>query len=208
MKHLYLLIFILTLINCSGKKNKLADSDTFLKSFNQTEIEDLQLLFNFFNESICSSKEKESIDECYDYFFKKMEKGADTGNMELTLDFENQKRIYNPFSDSTFNEIWAYGKSWNYRDYPKDTFRTVSLNLKGQYINFLKEVGKTDKVIKNYYEAIEVAGDISPSLIAGLLMNHDSYNVKDIRVKFIIAIHYLTLNDQYKRKEKINKNSG
>ncbi len=208
MKHIYLLIFIFTLISCSGKKNKLADSQTFLNTFNSNEIEDLQLLFNFFIENICSSKEKENLDACYDNFFKNMEKGFDTGNMELTWDFENQKRIYHQFSDSTFNEIWSYGKSWNNRNYPKDTFRTVNINLNGKYFDFLKRVGKKDTIIRTYYETLEASGDLPPSLVAGLIKNYNSYNVEDVRVKFIIAIHYLTLNDQYKRKEKVNKNSG
>ena len=39
-------------------------------------------------------------------------------------------------------------------------------------------------------------------MIAHLLKNYEYYKISDVRVRFIIAIHYLTLNDFLKRKEK------
>lgn len=69
-------------------------------------------------------------------------------------------------------------------------------------MNFLKIAGKKDKFIKEYHESVETFGGISPSLIAGIIMNHDKMNFEDPKVELVIAIHYLTLNDQYKRREK------
>ena len=74
-------------------------------------------------------------------------------------------------------------------------------------MNFLKKAGKKDEFIKDYHEAVEAAGGPPPFLISGITKYRDLLDIEDTKVKFVIAIHYLTLNDQYKRKEK-NENSG
>jgi len=208
MKQLLIIGLILGLTNCSVRQDQLADNKTFRKTFSKTEIKDLQLLFDFFNKSICSEEEAQDLTSCYKDFFKRMEKSEETGDIQLNIPFGKQQKIYEQFSDSTFFEIWNYGISYRHRDAPLDTFRTVYFAPDGKYLEFLKRTGKNDKVIENYYESVVAAGDIPPSIIAGLLVNHKYYDIDDLRVKFIVAIHYLTLNDHFERKEKINKNSG
>jgi len=137
-----------------------------------------------------------------------MEKSEEMGDIQLNIPFEKQLEVYKQFSDSTFFEIWNYGISYRHRDAPLDTFRTVHFALNGKYLDFLKKTARKDSVIDNYYESVIAAGDIPPSLIAGLLVNHKYYDINDLRVKFIVAIHYLTLNDHFERKEKVNKNPG
>jgi hypothetical protein len=163
----------------------------------------LELLFEFFNQNICPDYKPEKLIDCYNSFFKKIEQSDETGEIELNILFENQKKIYDNFSDSTFQEIWSFEKSWNDEDVPHNNFKTVHLNLSGKYLEFLKKVAEDDKVIKSYFGTIEAAGDITPSLVKGLLANHSYYDIKDIRVIFIVAIHYLTLNDQFGRKERV-----
>ena len=134
-----------------------------------------------------------------------MEESLETGEMQLNIPFDQQLQVYNQLSDSVIPEIWSLEAIQVYGDSPQDTFRTIQISLEGKYFEFLKETAKEDKLAKNYYDAISAAGDISPSLIHKILAYYDDYNTQDIRVKLIIAIHYLTLNDIFERKEKINK---
>jgi hypothetical protein len=69
-------------------------------------------------------------------------------------------------------------------------------------LEFLKTFGEEDSVINNYYNSLDIAGDISPTMFADLAINYKNYNLKDPKIRLIIAIHYLTLNDKYERKEK------
>jgi hypothetical protein len=190
-----------------SKKNQLSDNKTFQQTFSQNEIQYLQLLFDFFNENICPAYETAKLTDCYTEFFKRMEEWAETDEIRLEIPFEKQEKIYENISEETFQEIWGFGKRWNSREVPQDYYRMVHYSPTGKYFEFLKKVGKNDQVIRNYYEIVDVTGDITPSLIAGLLLNYNHYNIQDIRVKFIIAIHYLTLNDQFERKEKLIVNS-
>ena len=197
MKQLLIFGLILGLTNCSVGQIRLADDKIIKKSFSETEIQDLQLLFDFFNRSICDSNRK--LEDCYDDFFKKVKQAADSGSMHLPIPFENQKEVYRKFQDSTFYQIWTFGKTWTHET-PNDTLREVYFRWDGKFMKFLKKAGKKDEFIKAYHESAEAAGGPGPSIIAGIIMNYDKLNIEDPKVKFVIAIHYLTLNDQYKRK--------
>ncbi|OQB80284.1 MAG: hypothetical protein BWX87_01534 [Bacteroidetes bacterium ADurb.Bin123] len=50
---------------------------------------------------------------------------------------------------------------------------SFNLNYDGKYVSFCKELSSKSKIFKNYYESIQVGGDISPSNYAMIL--HD-YN--------------------------------
>ncbi|MAC95547.1 MAG: hypothetical protein CMC96_08595 [Flavobacteriales bacterium] len=199
MKQLLIIGLILGLTNCSVGQQKLANDKTIKKSFSESELQDLQLLYDFFNQTICDSDQE--LENCYDDFFKKVKLAADSGSMYLHIPFENQKAIYNEFQDSTFYQIWAFGKTWT-RENPNDTLREVYYRWDGKFMDFLRRAGKKDEFINAYHESVEAAGGPPPSLIAGIIINYDKLNIEDPKVKFVIAIHYLTLNDQYKRKEK------
>lgn len=208
MKQLFVIGLIIGLTNYSISQSRLADNKTFRKTFTESEIKDLQIMFDFFNESICSDNKTKNLNVCYNDFFKKMKEEEQSGDIQLDISFENQLKVYNSLIDSTFNKIWTLGGRCVYTETPMDTFRTVYYNPKGKYLEFLKRTGRNDKVIKQYYESLRKYGDLAPSLIAWLLVSYDYFMIEDIRVKFVVAIHYLTLNDQFKRKEKINKNGG
>src|SRR5690606_37030705 len=120
-------------------------------------------------------------------------------NFEIKIPFSEQQKLYDSISDSTFNQIWCLGKSWK-RDSP-DTLKHIGLRYDGKYSEFLKSFGKENKVIQGDYQTFEDAGAISPSMVAGLLFNYEDYDVRDIRIKLIVAIHYLTMSDQNERKE-------
>ncbi len=205
MKQLLQLILIISLTSCSpNRTSEIENNPTFNKIFTITEIADLDHLYNFFNASICSDNDRLNSEECYANFLEQLRNSADAknGDYDLNIPFEKQKEAYKGITDSTFNEIWRL--SWKMMYKPTDTLQNLYLWNNGKYADFLKEVGKTDPVINQYSNSFQASGDMSPSMRAGVLMNYKYYNIKDVRVRFIIAIHYMTLNDNHYRIEKYN----
>lgn len=82
-----------------------------------------------------------------------------------------------------------------------DTLKYLDLRTDGKYAEFLKKLGKENEVVQEYYEELQASVGISPGMAAHLLMNPEDYDVNDVRVKLLVAIHYLTMNDQYERNE-------
>jgi hypothetical protein len=207
MKHLLIIGFLICLAEYSAGQSRLSDNETIQESFTNTEIEDLQMLFDFFNESICTEEHSDDLNTCYSDFFKRMEKSEDSGEFDLDIPFDRQKEVYRAFKDSTFYRIWSFRDRQEYdlREsiQPKGVIKTVFFAHDDKYLDFVKSTAARYEIIDFYYDSILAeGGDIGPGLFASMLIEHDKYNVDDIRVKFIVAIHYLTLNDQYKRDER------
>jgi len=181
----------------------LKSNKTISETFNASEINDLQIILDFFNGQICDSKNRSynSLNQCYEkYCLEIREQQKIENGFNSKIDFEQQLEMYKRLNSKSFDNIWQIDKSWNYKS--SDTLQYLGLNYVGKYQNFLKKYGEENKVIFDYYDHFKAAGDISPSIIAGLIMNYELYDISDIRTKLVIAIHYLTLNDQNWRKEK------
>jgi len=181
----------------------LKSNKTISETFNESEINDLQIIFDFFNGQICDSNKLDynSLNECYEKYCSKIREQQKTENeFNPKVDFEQQLGMYKQIDKSTFKEIWYFQQSWPRRE-QKDTLKHISLIPKRKYIDFLEKCGKENKAINYYSNTFKAAGDISPTMNASLIMQYELYDISDLRTKLIIAIHYLTLNDQFYRKE-------
>lgn len=197
------IFIIFFLINFSVKsQEKLGENLTIKSVFNKIEIQDLALILDFFDNGVCKTEniDKSNISDCYQSFFERMAESEKTGIIEFRISFNEQKLIYKKISQSTFNEIWTFGKSWKRESSQK--FKYLSYNLNGKYAEYLEELGNENKIIKNYIDTLLAAGDISPIMFANVLMGYKNYDITDIRIRLMIAIHYMTLNDQEERNEK------
>ncbi len=92
---------------------------TISETFNKSEIKDLQIIFDFFNEQICDSKElnKDSLNECYEKYCSEIRKQQKTEyEFNTRVNFEQQLEMYKQIDKSTFKEIWYFQQSWPHRE--------------------------------------------------------------------------------------------
>ena len=66
----------------------------------------------------------------------------------------------------------------------------------------LSTLGKNNLIAKDYYTTTEMFGTITPSIVAEMIKEYKELDISDVRVRLMIALHYLTLNDEQKRHEK------
>ena len=202
----FVIVFLLILSGCTYDTGKKLNSfSTVTDCFTREEIKDLAKLLDFFNGQICVSEgiDKKEIIKCYDSFIQRMIETAEAGSLDAQIPFSLQKEIYNQISDSLFNRIWVFGRSrikWG----EPDTLKHIGYRRDSKYMEFLEELGKEYEMVKNYRETFTLAGDISPSMSRDILMIKEDYqyDLNDVRLQLVIAIHYLTMNDKQKRKEK------
>ncbi len=205
MKKIIYILIAVFFANCSSKDKVALNSNILIsKTFNKNEINDLELIFAFFNNKICPKVKpnNENLTECYlTYCSKNMEQIIKTNDYNRNINYEEQKRFYSKISSSTFKEIWSIQKSIPVRD-RIDTLKYLSFNHNGKFVRFLKQYGKENKKIKRYYESFIQYRDITPSMQAIILMEFKDFDINDVRTKLVFAIHYLTRNDQIWRNEK------
>jgi len=191
-------------MSCStSESTDLKSNKTISETFNESEIKDLQIIFDFFNNQICNSKKlnNESLNECYEIYCYEIREQRKTGfNFNSKIDFEKQLEMYKRIDKSTFKEIWYFQ---NRKDINSlDNYKYLEYSYLGKYKSFLKNYGQENKAIHNFYEGIEFEGGINPSTLGGLDIHYENFDISDIRTKLVIAIQYLTFNDQLERIEK------
>ncbi|WP_346860149.1 hypothetical protein [uncultured Draconibacterium sp.] len=203
MKHLTLILTMFFVLSCTTQKSRdLSNDNLITMTFSATEINDLVIIQDFFDNCIglAENEKQDNIDKVYFDFFQQNSDITKATDLKIPIDFEKQKGLYNQIDKKTFEDIWSIDRFIK-RD-SNDTLKNVGLNRHGKYFEFLKLLGGQDSTINKYYNTLEVAGDISPSMVADLAINHEKYDIKDPKVRLVIAIHYLTLNDKFERKEK------
>lgn len=195
----FLLALALMLWGCAApSENTLSEDAAFQAIFDQAEIDGLQQLFDFFNAHICTAGQQEGLTACYQVFLERLREEQKAGHLSIGIPLPSQQVLYERIPDEAFRAIWmeTTAISQGRGETGRDTFSTVEINLQGKYMAFLKQIGERDERIQNYHNRIATLGSIGPSNIADLLINYDAYRIEDIRTKFIIAVHYLTLNDR------------
>ena len=148
--------------------------------------------------------DNDSLTACYKKYCSQIKKEFNSNyTFDPKIDFNQQLKMYKQLDSSTFKQIWYFGRHRIIRK-QKDSldFKEISLASNNKYSKFLDKYGKENNVIKNYIKRLKAAGDITPTMNSSLIMAYERYNLSDIRTKLMIAIHYLTINDQFFRKEK------
>lgn len=195
--------FLTTGCNSDSNLKDLNENETFTSVFTKSQIEDIAKILDFFDKSICKGRFMESKVKCYENFNLKVIKTIREDNVvETDLPIQNQLEMYKCISDSVFNLFWIMSYKHAYNS--KDTFNCVNLKSEGKYMDFLKGLAKEDTLVNHYVNRFKIVEDIVP-MIWPMTYETNQFNFKDIRVRFFVAIHYLTLNDFRYRNEKYRR---
>lgn len=198
MKYLSIIMLIVFFFSCSSYKYKLENDSIIKQHFNEDEIKDLEEIIEFFDNEIQQQYRNPDKDiyKSYENFFENLStvgKAADIQN-KIGISQARQRKILKEIEKSLFDKLWYY--ETGYRPLTNDSILSLNVNYLGEYMAFLKSVAKVDTTIRDYYKPIEASGCIPPSLIAGVINYYQNYDLTKKRIRLILAIHYLTVNDQ------------
>ncbi len=216
MKKISFLFFPILLIwSCNTKQEiQLEKFKTITQTFNAEQVKGLNEILAFFDEEVCNSlgMEDKKVLDCYQKYFKKLALSVETGNLEINISYPKQTEFLSKINPDLFQEIWNEGemrtpkRTKEIRNIKPDTIKLNFIKLNGGYVNFLKSLAEENDKIKFYSERLQAVGEISPSMLADVLMNYKDYDISDERLRLVIAIHYLTLNElNEKRSELMNR---
>ncbi len=168
-------------------------------SFSEQELEGLEKLILFFEKQTCGpfkdSKYRRSK-ECYENFFGRIEEGLTDEELNIGIPFEEQTQMYATLDQDFFEMLWILGQE----SIPDGGQRSyIMLNPNSNFIIFMANSSNENIKIKDYFDSYSATGDLPPSMIADIALDDGWRKVDDIKIKLLIVIHYLTLNDQIYR---------
>lgn len=164
-------------------------------NFTDQEIDDLKAITEFFIQSVCEDKD---FDQCYKTINHDSLMMQGTGIWEK-IDFTEQKKLYENISKTTFDKIWMYCESTYYPSETKS--KAICAVATGKYQNYLADLGKVNPRIAKYADNIQASGIFSGLDLRyqEILQPNSEFDLNDPNIKLILAIHYLSLNDEAKR---------
>jgi len=183
------------------------ENDSIISTlFNENEIADLEKILVFFEGQIESIlKEKNTYNRSMNVhrnYLNFISIPPNDRDFDTFISINDQLLFYNQISASTFNKIWEFDITTiteTMIDYKYLTYRRG-----GNYISFLKKLGDEYEHFASYPRLYESMGTFCASVWWHPIIEHEKYNLEDIKVRLFVAIHFMTINDQAKRKEKIS----
>ncbi len=200
MRKAIILIFGVIILQLTFSCKSQYSATELNKNFTAEQIADLNKITEFFKSEMCLNMDSD-FKTCYERTPHEYLEATGNGFWN-NIDFEKQKKLYDQISQSTFDEIWMFCKSIEYET--KKETKSICANAFGKYYNFLSDVGKNNPYIAKYAEKINASGDFYGIDIEywNVLNDKKQFDLNDPNIQLILAIQYLSLNDQEKRKEK------
>ena len=188
-----LIILGVSLIGCSPKEDslELSESTSLSHVFSDSEIDELKVAFDFFNNELC--KGQKITNDCYQAFFQMLNKNNELGFVELPISYEAQQIMYQRISENLKSEVWS--RKWTKNGV--DTIGSIYISDKGRYMAYLEKCGETNDLLKIYLDDFISAGGIFPGMVEG----YEYEGNESVDFHLIMAIHFLTLNDQFEREK-------
>jgi hypothetical protein len=186
MKAIFSLIIYTSLFGCvaTGK-----NTQNELKSFfNESEIKELKIISDEFDKQLLSNFGVNELEKSYFKFFVSIEQAKTSDEFILKISFIDMGSILEKINTNVLSLIWELD-SLN----QQGLIEIKSLRLKGPYADFLKLYGKENSILKEYFESIEISGDVSPFSIGLLRTKARQLNISDSNIRLILAIHYLSI---------------
>jgi len=192
-------IFILIIFSLSCNKNEslqLKKDKLLTKYFNESEVNDLEEILHLFENEI-SKNCNDTITGCFKNFLMNARNNIIIENFEFSGELSGEI-IQKKISKSTFNKIWY--NSYMFTNKNQDTIPIIMIKTESPYIDFLKELSESKPYLTKYLK-----DGTSPlnSFIQGatelyILNHYDRFNLSDERDRLILAIHYLSVNEDFK----------
>lgn len=199
MKFLFLYLMLLISVTCLGQR-----SEVDLKSyFSETEIKDLNLIADFFQKEFCGTSDRTKFGSCIKMALPKLV-NWEQKYLQKKISWRKQKKIYSIVSDSTFSKIWGFCKITLLGVEPNYKYESICFSYNKTFIEFVRSLEESNDAIKGYADKLESIGSFTPlKLIMDSIYNPlEDTDLDNRGVQILLAIHFLTKNDEMKRDKK------
>ncbi|MCL6267652.1 hypothetical protein [Flagellimonas myxillae] len=160
------------------------------------------MIADFFQMELCGKVDKAIFGDCLVSSIPQL-LDWEQNFLENKIGWKKQKKLYSKISDTTFQKIWSICKAWRAIE-PKYEYEELCFSFNNTFIDFVNNLQKSNPLIEAYSRSLENVGSFP--FWRYFLNNVRDYpnkiDLKDRGVQILVAIHFLTLNDQAKRDKK------
>jgi hypothetical protein len=201
LKNIILILHLNLCLLVFGQKGQ----TDFSGFFSASEIEDLNLIVDFFQMELCGSEDRTRFSSCFVNSIPSL-LDYEQNYLEKKISWRKQKKLYTKISNSTFQKIWSLCKVWRTIE-PKYEYKEICFSYNETFIDFVKSLEEDSPLIKAYSQKLENLGTFPfwRFFLINIIEYPESIDLENRGVQTLIAIHFLTLNDQAKRDKKAKR---
>jgi len=120
---------------------------------------------------------------------------------EIPINFSAQQELYQKLNTYFFIQTWDYGLVTKGED--NTTYISLGFKTDSPLFRYLKKKSKKIGVITGYLNTLKTVGDISPSMVGTMASLIPMGYEKNLELRILLTLHYLTLNDRTKRRDRM-----
>lgn len=204
MRNLILPVFaVLALFqSCTPTKNHIVPDEVAKEIFSPAELKGIEEMIAYVDRQVSEVTKKTDINESYHSYFNGLESAVFPALVKDTAKF----KFLGTIDEEAFSTIWRMDDHTEMVK-TKDTvltdlhgYQLLELNYNGKYLNYLKEIGKTDKHYADIYKSIEIAGDLSPSAFAWFREHHQELDFTRFKDRLWATVILLRIGDPLEEK--------
>ena len=202
-----ILVVLTILQSCTPTSNKFIADKTAKEIFNPAELKGIEKMISFVDSEIYDNTNTTDINQNYHTYFDKFKSYVANGKMFPALVKDTTKfKFLETIDKEVFAAIWRmddYMKMVKYKDTTLTDlygFKTLQLNYQGKYLNYLKEIGKSDKRYAEIYKNIEIAGDICPATFEWFPAHHQEFDFTSFKDRLWATVFLLRMGDPLEEK--------
>ncbi len=189
--------FLALLQSCAPTSNHIVPDEIAKEIFSPAELKGIEEMITYVDRQVSEITNTTDINESYHTYFDELESFVFPAFIKDTTKFKFLETI----DEEAFSTIWRIDDHKTMVK-TKDTvltdlqgFKSLELNHQGKYLNYLKEIGKTDKWYAAQYEIIEIAGDISPATVAWFREHHQEFDFTLFKDRLWATVFLLRMGD-------------
>ena len=204
MKKLILPVFaVLALFqSCTPTKNHIVPDEIAKEIFSPAELKGIEEMIIYVDRQVSEITKETEINKSYHAYFNELSFDVFPALVKDTAKFKFLETI----DEEAFSTIWRMDHHTEMVK-TKDTvltdlhgYQSLELNPLGKYLNYLKELGKTDKHYSEIYKSIEIAGDLSPSTVAWFREHHQELDFTRFKDRLWATVILLRMGDPLEEK--------
>lgn len=197
-KYTAILILITSISSCLTGQTSNEQFEEFLKLEVPSNSKESIILLQDFFEAELSNQFNCKPEAVYYELIEHTSKGLPNG-YDIEISFDKQRELYQKLDEGFFQSTWRYGvETINPGDI---SYITLDLKTDNWFMKAL--LNAQNSKTEDYINTFKNAGQISPSMESLVYQGLDKRDVERPEIQLLLIIHYLTINDNYKRKEKI-----
>jgi hypothetical protein len=213
IRYLFLGSLLILLFACNNYNHKRLDKDPIVTSvFSHKEIESLDTVLLFFRDAVNNSNNIKTNDfsiKFNNYLAQIGNKSHLVSDIYRNLDFDSERKssviselkISGLFDELYYEDTIYYNTETN--QYTREvTDSLVNIHIRpirnGKYQQLIDEWSKTDSTMLEYSKTLLFAGDITPSFIARMVKDYQSFDLSSERVQLFYALTFIMLQEPLK----------